>query len=222
MLARDPKRLDPFFFPEAIGCSSPGFGFFSCFFVNNEEKEKFGQRSKPPVAQIFYWDEWQIKREEQIRLKALNRFPWSQLKKIKEDFVDPFTHYWPESSKIMLLELVYRMVFEAYAAGMIERKKAGRQKVTFSQPFDAASRTSHCNQPEEKTISLSESLCLIVTQNDPVDVFITNREKICSQLTDQLVKEFSIFRWMDEWNVQSVMILLEELSRIWFQKGWSE
>ena len=92
------------------------------------------------MAQIFYWDEWQIKREEQIRLKALNQFPWSQLKKIKEDFVDPFTHYWPELRKIMLLELVYRMVFESYAAGMIERKKAGRRKVTFSQPVDAASR----------------------------------------------------------------------------------
>ena len=174
-----------------------------------------------PVAQIIYWDEWQIKRDEQIRLKALHRFPWSHLKKIKEDFVDPFTHYWPESRKIMLSELVYRMVFESYAAGMIERKKAGKQKVTLSNPLETSSAPKK-GKLKQKTISLSESLHLIVTQNDPVDVFILNREKICRQLTDQLVKEFSIFQWIDEWSVESVLILLEELSRIWFQKGWSE
>lgn len=173
------------------------------------------------MAQIIYWDEWQIKRDEQIRLKALHRFPWTHLKKIKQDFVDPFTHYWSESRKIMLLELVYRMVFESYVAGMIERKKAGKQKLALSNPLENSSSQKN-SKPKPKIVSLSTSLDLIITQNDPVDLFILNREKICRQLTDQLVKEFSIFRWIDEWSVESVLILLEELSRIWFQKGWSE
>ncbi len=176
------------------------------------------------MAQILYWDDWQIKRVEQIRMKALHRFPWSQLEKIKQDFIEPFTDYWSATRKTMLLELVYRIVYEAYVAGMIERKKAKNIK----NPVACKSGGQAGGKRKSPTagISIEATSCpyfrLVLSQADPLDIMIRNREKICQQLIDQMIREFSIFRWLDEWNVESVLILLQELSRTWFQKGWTE
>ncbi|MBA4603208.1 hypothetical protein [Thermoactinomyces mirandus] len=176
------------------------------------------------MAQILYWDDWQIRRNEQIRIKALYLFPWSQLEKIKQDFIDPFTNYWSATRKIMLLELVYRIVYEAYVAGMIERKKAG--KTRYPVIFKPAGQAGRKNKGSTAGIRIESTSCpyfqLILSKAAPLDIMIRNREKICQQLIDQLVQEFSVFRWLDEWNVESVIILLQELSRTWFQKGWAE
>ncbi|MGA8943662.1 MAG: hypothetical protein WB502_13270 [Thermoactinomyces sp.] len=176
------------------------------------------------MAQILYWDDWQIKRDEQIRMKALQRFPWSHLEKIKRDFIDPFTDYWSASKKIMLLELVYRIVYEAYAAGMLERKKTGKSR--YPAIYNPDGKTGRENRDSTTEVRIESTCCpyfyLILSKADPLDIMIRNREKICQQLIDQIVREFSIFNWLDEWNVESVMILLQELSRTWFQKGWTE
>lgn len=176
------------------------------------------------MAQILYWDDWQIRRDEQIRMKALHCFPWPQLEKIKRDFIDPFTDYWSATRKIMLLELVYRIVYEAYVAGMIERKKA--RNIKNSAVCKAGGQTGGKRKGSTIGISIESTSCpnfhLVLSTADPVDIMIRNREKVCQQLIDQMIKDFSIFRWLDEWNVESVLILLQELSRTWFQKGWTE
>jgi hypothetical protein len=140
------------------------------------------------MAEIIDIEHLRIRRDEEIRECALTRFPWEEMDQIKSELVDPLTRFWPASRKVILLELLYRLVFEAYVAGMKEGKKDG-----WVRGFFFKKRTE-----------------------DDLSPF---GQKVCDRLLKELTEEFNLYRCLDEWSVESVAILMQELGKQWFIKG---
>lgn len=140
------------------------------------------------MAEIIDIEHLRIRRDEEIRECALSRFPWEEMERIKGELVDPLTRFWPASRKVILLELLYRLVFEAYVAGMKEGKKDGWVKGIFFRN----------------------------RKDDDLSLF---GQKACDRLLKELMDEFNLHRWLDEWSAESVEILMQELGRQWFIMG---
>jgi hypothetical protein len=141
------------------------------------------------VAIIVDIEHLRLQRDEKVRECALARFPWAEMERIKRDLVDPLTRFWPTSRKVILLELLYRLVFETYVEGMKEGHKKRVKKWFRLRPF-------------------SEQ-----------DDFLTAHQQICDRIAQNLMEEFCLFRWLDDWSSESVFILMQELGKQWFLKG---
>ncbi|SEN61618.1 hypothetical protein [Lihuaxuella thermophila] len=141
------------------------------------------------MGQIIDLELMRIVHQEKIRTKALNRFPWADMMKTTRELVEPMTHFWSEQKRTILLELVYRTAYEAFVWGILEAKRA-REHLRASN--------------EEQTL---EDLYRRLYQGDG------------ERLVYQLIQEFSLFGWLDEWSCESVLILLEDLVRRWFVRG---
>jgi hypothetical protein len=147
-----------------------------------QKKERFGL-----VGEIIHIDSLRIKKEAALRQDALDAFPWDEMEWVKANLIEPMVKYWPASRKWLLLELCYRLAYEAFVCGMKEAKWRRPSRMFQEAP----------------------------------DVFAPRHQAHCQQLMEQLTKEFHVFQWLDEWSAESVFMLLAELSKNWFMKGYA-
>ncbi|MBA4495924.1 hypothetical protein ACFO25_16415 [Paenactinomyces guangxiensis] len=141
------------------------------------------------MGQIIDLEQIRTVRRDRIRNEALKRFPWREMERISRDVLEPMVRFWSEKKRHILLELVYRSVYEAFVYGMLEAKNA----------------RGHLRD-------LSDSH----TWDDIYRLFY---QENCQQLMQQMVNQFAIFQWLDEWRCESVCLLLEYLIRVWFIEG---
>jgi hypothetical protein len=69
------------------------------------------------MGKVVPIEPFRIKRWQQVRKMALKCFPLAELSELRRELVEPFVRYWPETERIWLTELVYRVAFEAFALG---------------------------------------------------------------------------------------------------------
>jgi hypothetical protein len=162
-------------------------GFFFASFVNTK-KNVADEGARTLVGEIIHIDSLRIKREEKLREYALDTFPWTEMERVKVKLIEPMTKYWPPSRKWLLMELCYRLVYEAFVCGLKEAKAQGKA------PMMCKAESHH---------------------------FTSRHHAACQTLVEQLTKEFHVFQWLDEWSAESVFILLGELSKNWFMKGYA-
>lgn len=139
------------------------------------------------MGEIIHMDTLRIKREEKLREYALSVFPWVEMEQVKVQWIEPLSLYWSPSRKWFLLELCYRLVFEAFVCGL----EAARER--------------------KKTRFIPQSRS---------DRFTAQHQAICQKLIEKLTTEFDAFQWLDEWSAEAVFILLDELAKNWFMKGF--
>jgi hypothetical protein len=128
-------------------------------------------------------------RQEKIRDEALKKFPWHEIELYHQEMVEPLARYLSINKRIMLLEMVYRLGFEAFYLGMLERKSAYALKKRIKEEIDWE------------------------------DIYIHHYRKEGDRLIQSILNSFSLFQWLDEWYAQSVLLVFEDLTRRWFIEG---
>jgi hypothetical protein len=141
------------------------------------------------VGEIVDFEQKYNERREKIRVEALRNFPWNEVEHFRVEAVEPIIQPLSEQKRTILLELVYRLIFEAYAYGMSEAKKAHAFKRGLSQEVDWDT------------------------------VYLHVYKKAGEQLIQKTIHDFAVFYWMEEWNSQSVYFLFEDILQCWFIEG---
>ncbi|TCS94142.1 hypothetical protein [Hazenella coriacea] len=141
------------------------------------------------MAKVISLEQVRDQHMERVRRQALSHFPWSEMENITTDFVDPMTRFWSEQKKSILLDLIYRLGFEAYVYGILEAKR-----VRIDQRY-------------------------LIPNHQLEDVYRLFYQEECQQLIHEVADDFSIWQWLDEWRCESLFILLEHLVQVLFVLG---
>lgn len=141
------------------------------------------------MAKVISLEQVRDQHKERVRRRALSHFPWPEMDKITHDLVEPMTRFWSEQKKYILLDLIYRLGFEAYVYGILEAKRV---------------------QTDRRYLAPDHQL---------EDVYRLFYQEECQQLIDQVADDFAIWNWLDEWRCESLYILLEHLVQVLFVMG---
>lgn len=141
------------------------------------------------MGQLINLEHIRLIQQEKLRTEALKRFPWQEMERMCRDYLEPMVRFWSEQKQYMVLELVYRLVFEVYVYGIREAKKAKAQRR------------------------------YLIDQHTWDDVYHHFYQEECQKIVQETTHDFALFQWLDEWRCESVFILLENLARIWFIRG---
>ncbi|RAL23291.1 hypothetical protein [Thermoflavimicrobium daqui] len=140
-------------------------------------------------GEIIDFEQKYSERKEKLRVEALRTFPWDEVESFRNEALEPIIRSLSDQKRIILLEMAYRLIFEAYAVGMVEAKKA---------------------------LSLKRGLSQEVDWNT---VYLHFYKKLGEELIQETINDFAIFYWMEEWNSQSIYFLFEDIFQGWFIQG---
>jgi hypothetical protein len=104
-------------------------------------------------------------------------------------FLEPMIRFWSQEKQHILSELLYRSAFEIYFFGMMEAKKA---------------------QDWRRSLS---------SENSWDSVYLRFFQEKCHSIIQGVINDFTFFRWLEEWRVEALFILLQGLACSWFVKG---
>ncbi|WP_028777757.1 hypothetical protein [Shimazuella kribbensis] len=127
--------------------------------------------------------------EEGLRDRALNYFPWDEMDEIKKKQVFPLVRYWSRVKQNIVLEAVYRLVYDAYVWGMRSAKAA--RAIRMHQSSD---------DPWER----------IYSKNFTEDGY---------DLVKSCLAQFAVEHWLDERSLTEIYLLGEGLVIHWFCQG---
>ncbi|SFJ38868.1 hypothetical protein [Thermoflavimicrobium dichotomicum] len=140
-------------------------------------------------GEIIHFEQKYNERKEKLRVEALRTFPWSKVEYFRNEAVEPLLRSLSDQKRIILLEMIYRLIFEAYAFGIVESKKA---------------------------LSLKRGLSQEVGWDTVYLHFYKKQGELLIQAT---IHDFAIFYWLEEWNSQSFYFLFEDILQSWFIEG---
>jgi hypothetical protein len=130
--------------------------------------------------------------EEQLRDRALNYFPWDEMDNIKKTQVFPIVRYWSRVKQNIVLEAIYRLVYDAYVWGMRSAKAARAIRMREFQS-DAWERIYAKYFTEEGY-----------------------------DLVKSCMAQFAVEHWLDERSLTQIYLLGEGLVIHWFCQGVKE
>ncbi|WP_124726435.1 hypothetical protein [Staphylospora marina] len=70
------------------------------------------------MGSVIHMSELRAAREEQLRLTALRLFPWDEMDRVCRRRLSPFYGGLSEQKRVILLEMTYRLAYEAFLSGM--------------------------------------------------------------------------------------------------------
>jgi hypothetical protein len=144
------------------------------------------------MGRIIPIESLQAAHEEQIRDRALIYFPWDELEEVKKQQVFPLVRYWPRVKQNIVLEAIYRLVYDAYVWGM--RSAKGARVIRMRQFPD---------DPWER----------IYAQNFTHEGY---------ELVQSIMAQFAVAHWLDEQALTDIYLLGEGLVIHWFCQGVEE
>ncbi|MCH5585995.1 hypothetical protein MK805_13695 [Shimazuella sp. AN120528] len=127
--------------------------------------------------------------EEQLRDRALNYFPWDEMDNIKKTQVFPIVRYWSRVKQNIVLEAVYRLVYDAYVWGMRSAKAA--RAIRMREFADESWERIYAKHFTEEGYELVKS-CMA---------------------------QFAVEHWLDERALTEIYLLGEGLVIHWFCQG---
>lgn len=130
--------------------------------------------------------------EEQLRDRALMYFPWDEMEEVKRTQVFPLVRYWSRIKQNIVIEAMYRLVYDAYVWGMRSAKMARsiRLRILPEQPWER--------------------------------VYAHTFTKEGDELVHSCLAQFAIDHWLDERALTEVYLLSEGLVSHWFCQGVEE
>lgn len=130
--------------------------------------------------------------EEQIRDRALIQFPWDEMDEIKRKQVFPLIRNWPRVKQNILIEAIYRLVYDAYVWGMRSAKmaRAIRLRMLPDEPWER--------------------------------IYAHAFTKDGYELIQSCLAQFAVERWLDECALTEVYTLGEGMVVHWFCQGVME
>ncbi|MXQ54685.1 hypothetical protein [Shimazuella alba] len=130
--------------------------------------------------------------EEQLRDRALMYFPWDEMEEVKKKQVFPLVRYWSRVKQNIVLEAVYRLVYDAYVWGMRSAKTARSLRMREFQ-----------DTPWER-------------------IYARNFTDEGYDLVKSCLSQFAVEHWLDERSLTDVYLLGEGLVIHWFCQGVEE
>jgi hypothetical protein len=141
------------------------------------------------MGRLIQFETLRAEYEEGLRDRALNYFPWDEMDEIKKKQVFPIVRYWSRVKQNIVLEAVYRLVYDAYVWGMRSAKAA------------RAIRMHQCpDDPWER----------IYAKNFTEDGY---------DLVKSCLAQFAVEHWLDERSLTEIYLLGEGLVIHWFCQG---
>lgn len=130
--------------------------------------------------------------EEQLRDRALNYFPWDEMDRIKKTQVFPIVRYWSRVKQNIVLEAIYRLVYDAYVWGMRSAKaaRAIRMRELTDEPWER-----------------------IYAKHFSIEGY---------ELVKSCMAQFAVEHWLDERSLTEIYLLGEGLVTHWFCQGVEE
>jgi hypothetical protein len=130
--------------------------------------------------------------EEEIRERALTYFPWEEMDEIRKTQVFPLIRNWSRVKQNIVLEAIYRLVYDAYAWGMRSAKAARALRMRFmpDEPWQRVYARYFCE----------EGYALVTS----------------------CLAQFAVERWLDERALTEIYVLGEGMVIHWFCQGVEE
>jgi hypothetical protein len=90
------------------------------------------------MGRLIEFESLRAEYEEQLRDRALMYFPWDAMDEMKRTEVFPLIRYWPRVKQNIVIEAMYRLVYDAYVWGMRSAKMARsiRLRVLPREPWE--------------------------------------------------------------------------------------
>lgn len=130
--------------------------------------------------------------EEQLRDRALNYFPWDEMDNIKKTQVFPIVRYWSRVKQNIVLEAIYRLVYDAYVWGMRSAKAA--RAIRMREKHEEAWERIYAKYFTEEG----------------------------NELVKSCMAQFAVEHWLDEASLVEIYLLGEGLVIHWFCQGVDE
>lgn len=144
------------------------------------------------MGKIVWLEAYRGNRIEKMRHEALMGFPWGKLSKMVDEILAPTTRLLTPQQQYVAEEAVYRLAFEAYLTGM-ESSRRGERECPPGRP-----------------------------EKDRRHWFHRVYRDSGNQLMGQVAQDLDLFRYLDEWTIQSVLAFMEEVGIKWFIQGVDE
>lgn len=144
------------------------------------------------MGRLIQFEAIKADHEELLRERALQYFPWDEMDEVKRTQVFPLIRYWPRVKQNIVIEAIYRLVYDAYVWGMRSAKLV-------------------------RSIQLRE-----LPGESWERVYAHSFTQEGYELVQSCLSQFAIEHWLEEHALTEVYLLGEGLVSYWFCQGVEE